>query len=114
IALKTATGSAAVAALERESLFYIEHLGSLQGEVVPKHYGFFKGTKDGVEFACMSLEYCTGSWDAVNFNGQIMLAACKLHSSGILHGDLVNSIRHIVPYRSNGVRIIDFSNARAH
>jgi len=41
-----------------------------------------------------------------------MIASCKIHQAGLLHGDLMNG-RHIIRM-GNGVRIIDFSSAVRH
>jgi len=67
VALKIAKGRGEVTLLEQEARIYLEYLEPLQEKVVPKYYGVFKGIKDGVDFACMLLEYCSGTVDHVNF-----------------------------------------------
>lgn len=55
---KMARGSEEVYALNREVEFYTKYLRPLQGKIVPRFLGFFKGRDDGVELGCMILEYC--------------------------------------------------------
>lgn len=42
-----------------------------------------------------------------------MIASCKIHQAGLLHGDLMDG-RHIIRMGLHGVRIIDFSSAIRH
>ncbi|KAF5367927.1 hypothetical protein D9758_004349 [Tetrapyrgos nigripes] len=117
VVVKIASTAEAVRKLEKEAEFYENHLILLQGDIVPRYYGFFRVLRR--EYACMMLEYCTGSVDPMNFDCEIMLAACKLHSSGIYHGDLspVNTSSGLRPHHivscGNSVRLVDFSLAQA-
>lgn len=59
VALKFAVGNN-ILALKREGAFYEKELLGLQGTVVPRFYGFFHGTYEDEEIACMALEWCGG------------------------------------------------------
>jgi hypothetical protein len=65
IAIKLARGSAELEDLETEVGFYENQLLPLQGTVVPRIHGYFRGNMGGEDFGCMLMEYCTGPtpWD---------------------------------------------------
>lgn len=58
LAVKWARGAAAVGRLKCEAEFYQKELRSLQGTVVPLFFGLFCAKMDGVECACLLLEWC--------------------------------------------------------
>jgi hypothetical protein len=60
VAIKIARGLQELAAIETEHEFYERDLKGLQGTVVPQLHGFFRGNIDGIDIACMLLEYCSG------------------------------------------------------
>ncbi|KIK70565.1 hypothetical protein GYMLUDRAFT_972691 [Collybiopsis luxurians FD-317 M1] len=98
--------------LEKEYEMYETKLKRLQGHVVPRCYGLFKGiNSNGEGMACLLLEYCIGSptFALEDRNRLIMLAVCKLHNAGVLHGSLGDG-RHIV-YTNSQVRLVDFTHA---
>lgn len=70
IIIKSALGPDEMLLLTREAEFYSNELRSLQGTVVPKCFGFFRGKVDGVDFGCLLLEYCSGRapvWNMLEF-----------------------------------------------
>lgn len=69
VIIKLARGEAAFEKLAREADIYTNELRHLQGTVVPKFYGFYKGKVDGIDLGCMILEYCSGLpvWDPREF-----------------------------------------------
>lgn len=60
IIIKTGRGEGEMPQLNREAELYDNELRYLQGTVVPKTFGFFRGKVDGVDLACLLLEYCSG------------------------------------------------------
>lgn len=60
VVLKMARGKEEFADLEREVEFYDNELRYLQGSVVPRFQGYFKTKVDGIDLACLLLEYCSG------------------------------------------------------
>jgi len=70
IVVKTAIGPDEMLLLSREAEFYANELCHLQGTVVPKYFGFFRGKTNGDDFGCLLLEYCSGRapvWDIQEF-----------------------------------------------
>jgi hypothetical protein len=70
IVVKVAFSPDEVMLLNREAEFYSNELRDLQGTVVPKFFGFFRGKVDGADFGCLLLEYCSGRapvWDMLEF-----------------------------------------------
>jgi hypothetical protein len=59
IAVKIAHNEKELENMATEAKFYDE-LEPLQGSVVPRVFGFFKGDIDGVKFGCLLMEYCSG------------------------------------------------------
>ncbi|KAF9055917.1 hypothetical protein BJ165DRAFT_459281 [Panaeolus papilionaceus] len=116
VAIKLARGEAQQETLLQEYGFYTRDLKELQGTVVPKCYGFFRGRVHGVKLGCLVLEYCFEPQPDLNqqaeFYRKAMIAACKLHYAGLVHGDLLSG-RHIIG-QGNEPRIIDFSKAIRH
>uniref|UniRef100_A0A0W0F1P9 Protein kinase domain-containing protein n=1 Tax=Moniliophthora roreri TaxID=221103 RepID=A0A0W0F1P9_MONRR len=113
VAVKIVHGKSEVRRLEHEADIYRKELKGLQGKIVPKFYGLYTASHYGVDAAVMILEYCgTGTdptLDFNEFNRLLMLAACKLHQVGIVHGALSDH-RHILAV-GRQIRIIDFANA---
>ncbi|KAF9267006.1 hypothetical protein L218DRAFT_920703 [Marasmius fiardii PR-910] len=137
VVLKIATGSEQITLLQREASFYENELFHLQGSVVPRYYGLYRGKllnfspppqstiarsyREPPTSACMILEYCSGHGSIPLSPGELrrrtMIATQKLHQAGVVHGDLLNH-RHVLDlgYNGNkgGVRIVDFSMAHRH
>ncbi|KAK0198755.1 hypothetical protein F5146DRAFT_1131711 [Armillaria mellea] len=100
--------------LQWEEKVYNQYLRGLQGTVVPKCHGLF-GTKNrGRKTGCLVLEYCTTANNIrhPDYCRKVMVAMIKIHQAGIIHGDVRRS-SHILS-TPDGVRIIDFSNAKIH
>jgi hypothetical protein len=60
IIVKAALGPDEMILLNREAEFYSNELKHLQGTVVPKCFGLFRGKINGLDFGCLLLEYCSG------------------------------------------------------
>ncbi|CCL98100.1 uncharacterized protein FIBRA_00094 [Fibroporia radiculosa] len=116
VALKWATGKQHIDRLRWEASMYENELRHLQQRVVPDFYGFFQATLDGVDVACLVLEYCGGvpTRDTCELGRQRMEAAIQLHRAGIVHGDLVDNKHFLAASRDDSLRIIDFSRATIH
>ncbi|KII89954.1 hypothetical protein PLICRDRAFT_53082 [Plicaturopsis crispa FD-325 SS-3] len=119
IIVKIATGKEGIKDLEREAGFYESDLRPLQGSVVPRCYGFFKGKVSGEYQACLLLEFCrfvehqpSFKRTLVETNRLKMVAAARLHQVGIIHNDLIDG-RHFV-IANRGPQIIDFTYAERH
>ncbi|KAK7058519.1 hypothetical protein VNI00_002153 [Paramarasmius palmivorus] len=113
VALKLASGHMEVQRLKVEADIYQKELVSLQGTLVPKFYGIYTSEYDGVKRAVMILEHCGDGKvsefiDFNEFNRLLMLAACKLHRAGVVHGSL-DEPRHILEVGKT-IRIIDFAD----
>jgi hypothetical protein len=52
---------ASVGDIQREADFYDQDLFHLQGKVIPKLYGLYKGKDGKHDVACLLLEYCSGA-----------------------------------------------------
>jgi len=104
-----------IIALGNEASFYCRELKELQGEVVPDFYGYFADSLDKPRFACVVLEYCSGVLpdDYHEYYRQYMVLACRLHSAGVAHTQLLSSRHHVIPHE-NGLRIVDFTQAQRH
>ncbi|KAF9260771.1 hypothetical protein L218DRAFT_946495 [Marasmius fiardii PR-910] len=134
VVLKFAIGEANIAILQREAMFYENELRRLQGSVVPKCFGLYRGMQDRYHsyafgggralggpndpMACLVLEYCSGYGDhamtANEYNHRLKLAVLALHQAGVGHGKLSDS-RNIIDCGSQkGIRIVDFSSAYLH
>ncbi|KAK0215061.1 hypothetical protein IW262DRAFT_1513983 [Armillaria fumosa] len=100
--------------LQWEERVYNQCLRGLQGTVVPKCYGLF-GTNDrGRKTGCLVLEYCAPANNIrhADYCRKVMVAITKIHQAGIIHGDVRRS-SHVLS-TPDGVRIVDFSNAKIH
>ncbi|TDL28045.1 hypothetical protein BD410DRAFT_341327 [Rickenella mellea] len=121
--VKWAYGPRQIVDLQYEASLYANELRPLQGDVVPRCYGFFVGTLPGSHaiFSCLILEYCSGELPAspIEFNRQIMVQACRLHQAGVIHGNLqdmhpdIPTMNHVVPHR-RGLRFVSFTRAKRH
>ncbi|KAF8921876.1 hypothetical protein CPB85DRAFT_4916 [Mucidula mucida] len=56
-----------VSALDWEAELYENDLRGLQGSVVPKCYGYFKGRSDGQALGCLVLEFCNQPFRSADF-----------------------------------------------
>ncbi|KAJ7292747.1 hypothetical protein C8J57DRAFT_1490235 [Mycena rebaudengoi] len=105
-----------ITVLEQEARLYENQLRDLRGKFVPEYYGIFHGDVMGSRVAGMLLEYCIGSpndkLDDEEKNRKIMLAACAVHSAGLLHTNLLDGHHFVISGRD--VKIVDFSNAVRH
>lgn len=60
VVVKLAYGGKEQENLEREFDFYMHELYDLQGQVVPKCRGIYRGRISGIPFGCLILQYCSG------------------------------------------------------
>ncbi|KAF8951872.1 hypothetical protein BDZ97DRAFT_1769180 [Flammula alnicola] len=90
--LKLARDERANDVLKHEYEMYNTHLIHLQGTVIPRCYGYFKGKHKGKTVGCLVLEICVpdkhNSLSKEEFNRQIMECMCKIHAARIEHGGL--------------------------
>ncbi|KAF8159763.1 hypothetical protein B0H34DRAFT_674069 [Crassisporium funariophilum] len=115
VIIKLARGEEEQRAITREFDLYSQDLFHLQGDVVPQCHGIFRGKVDGHPLGCLVLQYCSGPMimaDNREFNRLIMIAACKLHQAGVVHGDLLDA--HHILQMGFTPRFIDFSTATRH
>ncbi|PBL04278.1 hypothetical protein ARMGADRAFT_905691, partial [Armillaria gallica] len=98
--------------LQQEAKVYDKNLRNLQGTVVPKCYGLFATNNRGTKTGCLVLEYCATAkiLSLDEYRQNVRAAVNKIHQAGIIHGG-VGCSSHILSTR-DGVRIIDFANAR--
>ena len=59
LAIKWARGPGRIRELEREHRNYVE-MANMQGEIIPYMYDFLRANVDGVEVACLVLQWCNG------------------------------------------------------
>ncbi|KAL1951279.1 hypothetical protein VTO73DRAFT_428 [Trametes versicolor] len=92
IALKWVVGERRIARLRQEADFYEANRDALQG-IAPQYYGYFTAEIEGAKVACIVLEWCNGPRisDVYQLNLQRMRVCAKLHSAGIIHGDLLKA-----------------------
>ncbi|KAG9222429.1 hypothetical protein CCMSSC00406_0002764 [Pleurotus cornucopiae] len=114
LAIKFARDAYEVDTLQKEIHFYDKSLKTLQGVVVPKVFGGYRGRVDGADMAVFIMECCQSveEPDAREFNRKVMLAACKLHAAGVMHRNLLAS-HHIIS-TVKGLRFVDFSDGIMH
>ncbi|KAF4573287.1 hypothetical protein EYR36_007798 [Pleurotus pulmonarius] len=114
LAIKFARVGYEVETLQKEIRFYDTSLKKLQGVVVPKVFGGYRGRVDGEDVAVFIMEYCqtVEEPDAREFNRKVMLAACQLHAAGVMHRNLLAS-HHIIS-TVKGLRFVDFSDGIMH
>ena len=60
VALKWVVGASNLGGMKREARLYEKELAPLQGTVVPRFFGFFRGFIGDVEVGCIILEWCGG------------------------------------------------------
>lgn len=60
VVIKIACGEKERQNLEREFEFYMHDLYDLQGQVVPRCEGIYRGRVNGLPFGCLVLQYCFG------------------------------------------------------
>lgn len=60
VVIKLARGEKEQETLEREFEFYMHDLYHLQGQVVPRCGGIYRGRVNGMPLGCLVLEYCSG------------------------------------------------------
>jgi hypothetical protein len=87
IIVKAALGPDEMILLNREAEFYSNELRHLQGTVVPKCFGLFRGKVDGVDFGCLLLEYCSGRapvWNMLEFRFVLVILIPTI-SSLLIH-----------------------------
>ncbi|GJE91876.1 hypothetical protein PsYK624_080270 [Phanerochaete sordida] len=109
--------------LEREANHYQHNLRELQGIVVPRFYGLYKGTRIdeyGKErtVACLILEHCQADhsvscWErSLEIKEDIAYGMLDIHFAGLKHNNFDDD--HILVSERGEVRIIDFDQATAH
>ncbi|KAH9937354.1 uncharacterized protein B0H18DRAFT_1206218 [Fomitopsis serialis] len=115
VAVKWVRGSLGVEKMRYEAALYKGKLKHLQGDVVPRCYGFFTGEVDGEVSGCLVLERCNNSYSLKReeLNRRRMSAIYRLHAEGIVHGQLRDA-GHFLYSQDGRVRIVDFSTAQLH
>ncbi|TBU34483.1 hypothetical protein BD311DRAFT_650270 [Dichomitus squalens] len=115
VALKWVVGASNLGGMKREARLYEKELAPLQGTVVPRFFGFFRGFIGDVEVGCIVLEWCGGEpiKEMQELNRQRMLAGIALHKAGVHHGELLDK-SHWVPVGDGTLRIVGFSSAQTH
>ncbi|KAI0756576.1 hypothetical protein C8Q80DRAFT_1116034 [Daedaleopsis nitida] len=128
VAVKWVRGQRAIESLRKETRMYEDVLRPLQGVVVPVFYGLFTGkTQDGMDVACMLMEWCPGNDPAAGKPGADILrmrslAVQSLHQAGVHHGQLyergdalcLSDARHFLRGTSGSIKLVDFQHARTH
>lgn len=135
MAVKWARGTAAIQLFRHEASLYERQMKHLQGDIVPRCHGMYCNVFDGVEAACLMLEWCFAELprdiqeakygcsmgfcircSRDDISSEIMLTVRKLHIAGINHGDLLgdNKNRNIIHMPDQTVRIVGFSKASGH
>ncbi|KDQ52253.1 hypothetical protein JAAARDRAFT_162994 [Jaapia argillacea MUCL 33604] len=116
VVLKVATISSGHLLLN-EAHFYEDELLGLQGDAVPRCFGFFQGDLGLIKISCLILEDCgsvmEGSLYDVDIATKLKLVEKldKIHTAGVIHQDL--AARHIV-MKDNEPYWIDFGEAARH
>ncbi|KAA1469175.1 hypothetical protein DENSPDRAFT_815960 [Dentipellis sp. KUC8613] len=111
---KVAYGLEAIKVLYAEGSFYMNQLKPLQGDAVPRCFGFLAGDDfvSRKSVACLVLEDCGKPVDGVFRNQthemkqKIMNAVVKLHDAGITHGNLEED--NVLEDEHGRISIIDF------
>ncbi|THH16498.1 hypothetical protein EW146_g4150 [Bondarzewia mesenterica] len=106
-------------ALEWENEVYTLDLQRLQGDAVPRLYGFFGADIGNGKVGCLVMELCTRIDAAIlrhsersrELHRRVMVAICKVHDANIWHGDL--RYAHCV-MNEGKVYIVDFAQASRH
>ncbi|KAL7278572.1 hypothetical protein ACG7TL_007571 [Trametes sanguinea] len=119
---KVAYGQRRIDALLREADFYNTKLLGLQGTVVPRMHGCYRGNTEDGRTAVLILEYCGEElagqlqYYHLTVRTQAVQALFSIHKAGLLHNDFDD--RNIVVSRSaNGgprLTIIDFDQSVEH
>ncbi|OSD03744.1 hypothetical protein PYCCODRAFT_193010 [Trametes coccinea BRFM310] len=122
VVCKVAYGQRRIDDLLREADFYNTKLLGLQGTVVPRMYGCYRGyTEDGhtavliLEDCGYQLTYKLKFYD-VAFRTQVVRAWLAVHDAGVLHNDF-HSRNILVSRNADGsprVRLIDFGLSSDH
>ena len=60
IVVKLGYGEQGQESLEREFDFYMHDLYNLQGEVIPRCGGMYRGRVNGMPLGCLLLQFCSG------------------------------------------------------
>ncbi|KAJ3557988.1 hypothetical protein NM688_g1172 [Phlebia brevispora] len=103
-----------------EAEFYVNHLKSVQGFLVPRFIGFFSGSSRNTEksVSCLLLEYAgealQHSWPYVpiDIRSKIMDELIRLHRMGIYHNDF--RPENFVVDESGHPYMINFEEAELH
>ncbi|KAF8176313.1 hypothetical protein BJ912DRAFT_1063980 [Pholiota molesta] len=122
VVLKYSRNLQALASLEREYSFYAQQLASLQGSVIPKCFGLFKGTSCNLTLGCLVLEHCQETQlrikvltdfedDEDEYIRRFISGICKIHKLGVF---LNHKGKHQVLRQNREPRIIDFAQATTH
>ncbi|GJE91917.1 hypothetical protein PsYK624_080690 [Phanerochaete sordida] len=109
--------------LEREAYFYQHNLRELQGTVVPRFYGLYKGSRideDGKEWTvvCIILEHFPADrsvpyWERpLEIREDIAYGMLDVHFAGIRHNDFDDD--HILVSDQGKIRIVGFDQATEH
>ncbi|TFK80554.1 hypothetical protein K466DRAFT_605235 [Polyporus arcularius HHB13444] len=116
---KVVTGGTGISKLRAEAQLYSGKLKELQGQDVPKFFGFYEGDNGYASVGVMILEYCGEPLTEplhkcdINFRFSLLYAVTRLHIvGGIIHRDLDQ--RNIIESVDKQAKIIDFGSAEPH
>ncbi|KAI9057563.1 hypothetical protein FKP32DRAFT_1598132 [Trametes sanguinea] len=119
---KVAYGQRRIEALQKEADYYNTNLLSLQGTIIPRMYGCYRGDTEDGPTAVMILEYCgvrlgdsLGLYIA-SIRTQAVQALLAIHRAGLTHGDFSEPNILVSRNASGGRRLvlIDFELSRQH
>ncbi|KAH9829877.1 uncharacterized protein C8Q71DRAFT_862973 [Rhodofomes roseus] len=120
VAVKWVRGIRRIEALERERENYCRLL-ELQGVVIPHLWDYMEATIEGVDVACLVIEWCGEPHpeDPRLFSAQKLELAVLLHKEGWSHGDLLDvDSHHFVVAEDdetgNPLRLVDLTKASEH
>lgn len=120
VALKWARGDEGHERLVSEYGMY-KHLADLQGRVVPICHGLFRSmvwlnNGERIQLSCLVLEHCLDLdiEDHEHLTEAKLLAVHRLHTKGVIHGDLANPRNFMISNDGSQIRIISFQKATVH
>ncbi|KAI0705629.1 hypothetical protein C8Q76DRAFT_860972 [Earliella scabrosa] len=120
---KVAYGQPQVDRLTKEATFYNTQLSAIQGQGVPKLYGFFQGETGRGLTAVLLMDDCGVAltrplWQyPLDFRTKVMDVLHDIHKAGIQHNDFSERNIVIMKQEADGEfwpTIVDFGNSQEH
>ncbi|OBZ74796.1 hypothetical protein A0H81_05244 [Grifola frondosa] len=118
VVCKLVYGKRRMKRVRREACFYANELQKLQGRMIPRFHGLFRGEMQDGDTVCLVLDYIgkplTRCLFTMNFQFRfsVIQALVTIHSLGVKHGDF--SENSIVVDENYRPYIIDFEWAEQH